>query len=44
MTINTAQNGVFVPWAELALRLARVLGAPVEALFALPGPPPPPRD
>jgi putative transcriptional regulator len=34
-TINTVENGVFVPSTILALRLARVLGKPVEALFAL---------
>lgn len=34
-TINTVENGVFVPSTILALRLARVLGRPVEALFAL---------
>ena len=39
-TINTVENGVFVPSTVLALRLARVLGAPVEALFALPDAPP----
>lgn len=35
-TINTVENGVFVPSTVLALRLARALGAPVEAVFALP--------
>nr|WP_220129672.1 helix-turn-helix transcriptional regulator [Sphingomonas chungangi] len=34
-TINTVENGVFVPSTILALRLARVLERPVEALFAL---------
>jgi putative transcriptional regulator len=34
-TINTVENGVFVPSTILALRLARVLDRPVEALFAL---------
>ena len=34
-TINTVENGVFVPSTLLALRLARVLGRPVEALFQL---------
>lgn len=34
-TINTVENGVFVPSTILALRLARVLGQPVEALFEL---------
>ena len=34
-TINTVENGVFVPYTTLALRLARVLGRPVEAIFRL---------
>lgn len=34
-TINTVENGVFVPSALLALRLARALGCPVEAIFSL---------
>ena len=34
-TINTVENGVFVPSTVLALRLARALGVPVEALFTL---------
>jgi len=34
-TINTVENGVFVPSTLLALRLARVLDRPVEALFQL---------
>ena len=35
-TINTVENGVFVPSTVLALRLARALSVPVEALFQLP--------
>ena len=35
-TVNTVENGVFVPSTELALRLARELGTGVEDLFALP--------
>jgi putative transcriptional regulator len=35
-TINTVENGVFVPSTILALTLARVLGARVEDLFQLP--------
>ncbi len=35
-TVNTVENGVFVPSTELALRFARVLGTPVEVLFQLP--------
>ncbi|MEY4269144.1 MAG: hypothetical protein RLZZ58_360 [Pseudomonadota bacterium] len=34
-TINTVENGVFVPSTVLALKLARALGRPVEALFSL---------
>ena len=34
-TINTVENGVFVPSTVLALRLARVLGVSVEELFQL---------
>ena len=33
-TINTVENGVFVPSVLLALKLARVLGTTVETLFA----------
>ena len=32
-TVNTVENGVFVPSTILALRLARVLARPVETLF-----------
>ena len=35
-TINTVENGVFVPSTTLALKLARALGTNVEALFFLP--------
>lgn len=34
-TINTVENGVFVPSTILALRLATVLGVNVEQLFEL---------
>jgi putative transcriptional regulator len=34
-TINTVENGVFVPSTLLALKLAAAFGKPVEALFAL---------
>ena len=34
-TINTVENGVFVPSTILALRLARALEATVEQLFYL---------
>ncbi len=35
-TINTVENGVFIPSTDLALRLARALGTTVEAVFQLP--------
>jgi putative transcriptional regulator len=35
-TINTVENGVFIPSTVLALRLARALGTNVESLFQLP--------
>ena len=35
-TINTVENGVFIPSTTLALRLARALGTTVEDLFQLP--------
>jgi len=34
-TINTVENGIFVPSTVLALRLARALGTTVEHLFQL---------
>ncbi len=34
-TINTVENGVFVPSTVLALRLAAALNEPVEHLFWL---------
>jgi putative transcriptional regulator len=36
-TINTVENGVFIPSTVLALRLARALGTSVEEIFHLPG-------
>lgn len=35
-TINTVENGVFIPSTILALKLAQAFGVPVEALFSLP--------
>ena len=35
-TINTVENGVFVPSTVLALKLARALSTTVEGLFQLP--------
>lgn len=34
-TINTIENGIFVPSTLLALKLARTLDRPVEALFQI---------
>jgi putative transcriptional regulator len=34
-TINTVENGVFIPSTVLALKLARALDASVEGLFIL---------
>jgi putative transcriptional regulator len=34
-TINTVENGVFVPSTILALKLARALGCTVEDLFRI---------
>ena len=36
-TVNTVENGVFVPSTALALKLARALGVPVEEIFFLTG-------
>lgn len=34
-TINTVENGVFIPSTVLALRLARVFGTSVESIFQI---------
>jgi putative transcriptional regulator len=34
-TINTVENGIFIPSTLLALKLARALGCNVEAIFTL---------
>ena len=34
-TINTVENGIFIPSTVLALKLARVLERPVETLFQI---------
>jgi len=34
-TINTVENGVFVPSTVIALKLAKAFGEPVEHLFWL---------
>ena len=36
-TINTIENGIFVPSTTLALKLSAELGCSVEELFQLPG-------
>lgn len=36
-TINTVENGVFVPSTVIALKLAKALEMPVEALFSIDG-------
>ncbi|WP_423140944.1 helix-turn-helix transcriptional regulator [Parablastomonas sp. CN1-191] len=36
-TINTVENGIFVPSTVVALKIAAALGQPVEALFRLTG-------
>ena len=35
-TVNTVENGVFIPSTVVSLRLAKALGALVEDLFQLP--------
>jgi putative transcriptional regulator len=35
-TVNTIENGVYVPSTSLALKMARVFGLRVEDLFQLP--------
>jgi putative transcriptional regulator len=35
-TINSVETGRFEPSLTLALKLARLFGAPVEAIFSLP--------
>jgi putative transcriptional regulator len=35
-TINTVENGVFIPSTVLALKVARALNTTVEMLFQLP--------
>lgn len=34
-TINTIENGIYVPSTLLALRIAEVFGVPVDALFKI---------
>ena len=36
-TVNTVENGVFIPSTVLALKLSRALSEPVERLFWLEG-------
>lgn len=34
-TVNTVENGIFIPSTVIALKMARALGEPVESLFTL---------
>jgi putative transcriptional regulator len=34
-TVNTIENGVFIPSTYLALKMARAFGVPVEDIFQL---------
>ena len=34
-TVNTVENGIFVPSTLLALKLAKALSVPVEQLFSI---------
>ena len=34
-TINTVENGIYIPSTYLALKLAKVLGVTVEELFQI---------
>lgn len=36
-TINTIENGRYVPSAYLAIRIAQAFGVPVEVVFAIDG-------
>ncbi len=36
-TINTIENGVFIPSALLAIKIAKVFGEPVENIFYIEG-------
>lgn len=36
-TVNTIENGIFMPSAIVALKMARELGRPVEEIFWLEG-------
>lgn len=36
-TINTVENGIYVPSTYLALKMAKVLDVPVEELFQIQG-------
>ena len=35
-SINAIENGIYVPSTVLALKIAKILNCPVEALFRLP--------
>jgi putative transcriptional regulator len=34
-TVNTVENGIFVPSTLLALKLAKALSVPIEELFSI---------
>ncbi len=36
-TINTVENGIYIPSTYLALKMAKVLDVPVEELFQIKG-------
>ena len=43
-TVNTIENGIYVPSTVLALKMARVFGVAVEDIFQLAEPFPPEND
>jgi putative transcriptional regulator len=43
-TVNTIENGIYVPSTVLALKMARVFGVAVEDVFQLAEPFPPEND
>ena len=43
-TVNTIENGIYVPSTVLALKMARVFGVAVEEVFQLAEPFPPEND
>ncbi len=43
-TVNTIENGIFVPSTVLALKMARIFGVAVEEIFQLVDPVPPEKE